>query len=190
MSGNYDRQLAAARQTFLRSGLATQARSVRFLGRRVEVDRESGAVCTEDGKAAEFSLAMTVYDYLAHLPNAPVASGRYVAHEQLNAVRGGTLGARLAVSREKAGAPFAGRVSALRAACLRLGGRERQGGDFSAVLPLLDELCVCLRFYDADEEFPAQLQLLWDAHTPQFLTYETTWYTTSAILDALAEETR
>ena len=43
---------------------------------------------------------------------------------------------------------------------------------------------VCLRFYDADEEFPASLQFLWDATALDFLYYETLWY----VMDELTEE--
>ena len=44
-----------------------------------------------------------------------------------------------------------------------------------------------LRFWEADDEFPAQLQFLWDRNSMRYLTYETSFYTHGAILDRLLE---
>lgn len=190
MSGNYDKMLAAARDYFVYHGLAKDVKAPRFFGEQLQIDPESGEIFRADGSAADVNLGMTVYDYLSHLPNRPTLCRRFTAHESLNTIRSGTLTGRLQVSREAAGAPFAGKIDRLREACLRLGGREQKDGDFAAILPLLDDFPVYLRFYDADDEFPAQLQILWDENTPQFLTYETSWYTTAAILQALGEQAR
>ena len=46
---------------------------------------------------------------------------------------------------------------------------------------------VLLRFWEADDEFPAQLQFLWDRNSMRYLTYETSFYTHRAILDRLLE---
>ena len=59
--------------------------------------------------------------------------------------------------------------------------------DFSAVLPVLPFFPVLLRFWEADDEFPAQLQFLWDRNSMRYLTYETSFYTHGAILDRLLE---
>jgi len=46
---------------------------------------------------------------------------------------------------------------------------------------------VLLRFWEQDDEFPAQLQFLWDRNSMRYLTYETSFYTHGAILDRLLE---
>ena len=71
---------------------------------------------------------------------------------------------------------MAGHCGELRRLCRAWGGREMEQGDVSFVLPLYDFFPVWLQFWDADEEFPAQLGLLWDANTLDFMYYETTWY--------------
>ena len=38
------------------------------------------------------------------------------------------------------------------------------------------EVSVIVKFYGADEEFPAQITVLWDENTLQYLYYETTFY--------------
>ena len=50
-----------------------------------------------------------------------------------------------------------------------------------------DCLPVLLRFWSADEEFPAQLQLLWDRNTCRYLRYETTFYLSGEILRRLRD---
>ena len=54
------------------------------------------------------------------------------------------------------------------------------------MLPLFPFFPLRLRFYDADEEFPAKLQLLWDENTPRYMRYETTFYAANAVFARLA----
>ena len=64
-----------------------------------------------------------------------------------------------------------------REALERLGGAPAGArADLAWVLPLFAFLPVQLRFWRADEEFPAQLQFFWDRSTPQLLHYETLFY--------------
>ena len=49
-------------------------------------------------------------------------------------------------------------------------------------------LPVQLRFWDADEEFPAQLRFLWDRNTLKFLHFETVYYVIGHLLGKLAAE--
>ena len=55
-------------------------------------------------------------------------------------------------------------------------------------MDVFDFFPVCVRFWDADEEFPASLQFFWDAGALDFLYYETLWYVMGELLDRLAEE--
>ena len=52
-------------------------------------------------------------------------------------------------------------------------------------LDVFDFFPGCVRFWDADEEFPASLQFLWDANALDFLYYETLWYVMGEVLDRL-----
>ena len=61
------------------------------------------------------------------------------------------------------------------------------GGDVSRILDVFDFFPVCVRFWDADEEFPASLQFLWDANALDFLYYETLWYVMGDLLERLTE---
>jgi hypothetical protein len=74
-----------------------------------------------------------------------------------------------------------------RAACLSLGGRQAPGGDICFDLDLFPDLPVRLRFWHADEDFPPQLDLLWDRNTLQFLRYETTWFAAGVLRSRIRE---
>lgn len=138
---------------------------------------------------APFGAAMTAYDLLSNPNGFPVLAGQWCSHDSFNAVQAGTLQGQLKASvTPPAAQHFSGRIDRLRQAVARLGGTPTDGpGDFSAVLPVLPFFPVLLRFWEADDEFPAQLQFLWDRNSMRYLTYETSFYTHRAILDRLLE---
>ena len=55
----------------------------------------------------------------------------------------------------------------------------------SYIIDVFDFFPVCVRFWDADEEFPASLQFLWDANALDFLYYETLWYVMDELIGLL-----
>lgn len=198
---NYDLQLLSAQRAFLHYDTAQIAQTfaleqdsaflyVPFLAQRHRIDRKTALVEREEHgiwEPAGFHTGMTLFDMLTNADGRPVLSGIWCAHGTLNAVQAGTLRRNLSVDAEAAAlaAPFAGRLPLLREVCAVLGGKPLPGGDFSCLLPLFPWFPVLLRFYDADEEFPAQLQLLWDRRTTRYLRYETTFFTSQAIIDRL-----
>ena len=156
---------------------------VRFLGEPYRVLRADGRILRSDGAAASFGAAMTIYDALART-NAPVLSGEFVPTAALHGIRG------THAVHEDLHSPvarrFAGKAGALEAALEALGGRRWGSvGDVSYVLDVFDFFPVCVRFWDADEEFPASLQFLWDANAPDFLFYETLWYVMDELIARL-----
>ena len=194
MSDNYAIQLTRARAQFLtydqaamcaRLGLPMTETEipVRFLGEVLRIERETGAVLRPDGAPASFGAAMAVYDALAR-DNDPALAGEFVPTSALHGIRG-----THAVHEDlhnPAAQRFAGKAGALEAALVALGGRKWPGpGDVAYVLDVFDFFPVCVRFWDADDEFPASLQFLWDLNAPDFLYYETLWYVMDEILSRL-----
>lgn len=195
---NYDLQLLQAQRGFLRYDMDEIAARFRlnaddaylylpFLGRLHRISRISALVEVQENgtwQPAGFHAGMTFFDMLTNPDGIPVLSGQWCAHASLNSVRGGTLKGELALSPAVA-APFAGKCAKLRKVCESLGANPAEKGDYACILPLFPWFSVLLRFYEADEDFPAQLMLLWDKYTTRYLRYETTFYTAHAVFDRL-----
>ena len=177
----YDQHAMAAR---LRLHMTEGEIPVRFLGETYHVRRSDGAVLAPDGSPAAFSAAMSIYDALART-NAPALSGEFVPTSALHGIRG------THAVHEDLHAPaarrFAGRADALERALVARGGRRWGKGDVSYIIDVFDFFPVCVRFWDADEEFPAALQFLWDANALDFLYYETLWYVMDELIGRLSD---
>ena len=195
---NYETQLHNAASAFCAYDTAKLAQDfglqfdeeaiyLNVLGKPCRICRKSGSVKRiSDDMDVGFNLSMTVYDMLTNPNGKPILSGQWCAHTHFNAVRGGTVSGKLEVATEMP--HLCGKIEALRQACFDLGGVQTDSGDFAAILPLFDFFPVLLRFYDADEEFAPQLQLLWDAKTTSYLRYETTFYAAGAVLERIKDE--
>lgn len=197
MRNNYDIQAEQARELFLQYDQAVACRRLglkstddciflRFLGEPVTIRRSDGQVFDSAGQPADFSTVMSVYDVLCRSKAAPVLKGEFVPITALNHIHGTHPVHEDFNSREAAF--FAGKVDALRAACLRRGGTLWGSGDVSFILPIFDFFPVRLCFWDADEEFPASLQFFWDANALDFAHYETLWYMSGALTRKLMQE--
>lgn len=197
MAGNYDRMQEAARLLFLeyeperlraRLSLPRDPAGIpiRFLGEDYLVRREDGEVVDARGERASFFAALAIYDVLCHSEETPVLAGSFVPTMELHGIMGSNSVHEDLNAREAAF--FAGRGEELAEACRRRGGVPGSRGDVSFRLPAFDFFPMELRFWDADEEFPAQLQFFWDANALAFVHYETLWYISGALLASLHRE--
>ena len=156
----------------------------RFFDLPFRVGRRDGVVAQlEDGQWTEsgFDASMTLYDILCDSKPHCRASGRFAnVWNQKNvspAPDGGLFQSRADA--------LAGRTALLAAACERMGGEKAGAGDVSYNLPVFQNLKLRLSFWDADDEFPASLSLLWDEYVLDFMRYETTFYAAGYLLDRL-----
>ncbi len=156
---------------------------IRFLGDPFLVRAADGEVTDAGGAKAPFHAAMSIYDVLCRSERTPVLAGAFVPTMELHGIMGSNsvhedLGSRDA-------AFFSGRMEALAEACRALGGTPGSRGDVSFRIPIFDFFPAELRFWEADEEFPAQLQFFWDANALDFAHYETLWYMSAALKEKL-----
>ena len=56
------------------------------------------------------------------------------------------------------------------------------------LFPIYQDLKVRLKFYRADEEFAAQVVLLWPANALEYMYYETTFYVLRFLLQKIADK--
>ena len=77
--------------------------------------------------------------------------------------------------------------AAFAAACEALQGEKLPGADIGYAIELLDGLRVFVQLWHGDDEFSPRLRCLWDENTNRYLRYETTWFTTSLLMERIEE---
>lgn len=162
-----------------------------FVGRPYRVNRETGQVEKEiDGSWGRekpgFEEIMSIYDMLCNENGKPALSGQWKSVKEMNRLKSGTktLDSGLNARQEEF---FSGKGEALAEACRCLGGMPAPVGEVAFYIPVFDFLPVYFQFWDGDEEFPAQVRVLWDSSTLNHIHFETTFYITGYLLHLLTE---
>lgn len=199
---NYDTAAVAARALFLEHDQDRMIENfalphdeqylyLRFVGYLYRIDRKTGRVDKEisgdwNREKTGFDEVMSIYDMLCNENGRPVLSGVWQSVKEMNRVKSGgkTLESGLNTRQE---AFFSGKQEALAAACRALGGTPAPVGDVAFYLSIFDCLPVYFQFWEGDEEFPAQIRVLWDKNTMNHLHFETTFYITGHLLGLLEE---
>ena len=196
MKDNYAIMAEQARQLFLtydqeklcrRLGLSYTEEDIpiRFLDRTLHIRRRDGQLLTPAGEKADFNAVLSVYDILCHSEDTPRLQGQFVPTTALHRIQGTHSVHENFHSREADF--FNARQEALHRACKAMGGVPSAPGDICYIIPVFDCFPCCLRFWAADEEFPASLQYFWDANATDFVYYETLWYIAGALSRRLRE---
>ena len=161
-----------------------------FVGRNYRIDRHTGEVQWMDGKAileADYNEAMTIYDVLCYAKAGCHPAGIFVNMNGLSSVQTGSL-SRSGSFFQKTIDFFQGKTALLASACKALGGTEEKGGDVAFRIDMFPFLSMILRFWDADDEFPASLQILVDKNILEYMHYETMMFALSHVMGRLKEE--
>lgn len=163
-----------------------------MLGDAYRIDRVDGRVerasSASDGVSAErwepatAQQALIVLDMACNRVGAPQLTGTWASTGELSGAASSPSTSGLYASRI---ASFAGDPEKLRRACEAMGARAIPGGEVSFVFDVFDGMPLWLQFWDADDEFPAQMTFLWDKSTSLYLHYETLWYILFELLDRL-----
>lgn len=199
-TSNYDQMLENARKLFLTYDQAAMVEKFHleqdgrylylpFAGLPYRIERATGKLQWMDEAdcphAAGFNDGMTVYDILCWSRPDCSLSGQYgpinsVASSYHTSGLGDTLFDSDATF-------FAARPEALVRACQALGGTPEGKGDIAYRLEVFPFFPVRVQFWQADEDFPASLQLHWDMNTLDYLHYETTYYLAGHLFARLRE---
>ena len=197
---NYDKARDATASAFLRYDQAQMIRKfglahdeealyIAFIGRDYRVDRKTGVVtwAADAAHIASYNEAMSIYDVLCDSRPLCHLSHEWVNVASLCAIQGGTL-AKDGDFFKNSCARFSGNAAALERACQRLHGQKQPKGDVAYQLALFPFLPLILRFWEADEDFPASMQVLVDRNTLDYLHYETLMLALSHLTLRLEEE--
>ena len=153
-------------------------------------DERASAECVAIESAAGVWLpaghgdGMTIYDILCDSKPDARVSGRFQNAWNQRNVSSAPNGSLFQSSADF----FSGKCALLSAACERLGGERVSTGDVGFDIPVFNGIKMRMLFWDADDEFPASMNLQWDEHILDFMRYETTFYAAGFILNRLREE--
>lgn len=161
---------------------------IRFVENEYRIDRTKGAVERLDSQwiQADYNESMTIFDVLCYAKDDAELAGEYAAVNRLKGVVQTTSGVGNSIF-----TPYmmqlAGKSEKLKEACRKLGGKPCRPGDVAFELKLFDFLPVIFQFWDADEEFDAQMVLKWDSNILDFMHYETTFFAACCLLKKIME---
>ena len=162
---------------------------ISFVGRNYRIDRHTGAVQQVDEattREADYNEAMTIYDVLCCAKADCRPAGAFVNMNSLSSVQTGSLSRSGNFFQETIDF-FQGRTALLAGACRTLGGTKEKGGDVAFRINMFPFLSMILRFWDADDEFPASLQILVDENILEYMHYETMMFALSHVMSRLKE---
>lgn len=83
---------------------------------------------------------------------------------------------------------FAADTQRFAAACRALGGQPLPQGDVGFSITVFEELPIGVQLWLGDDEFPAQLKLMWDANALQYLRFETMHFAVGLLMRRLREK--
>lgn len=162
-----------------------------LIGRRCRIDRRTALVETgrddfQTVREANFEEALSLFDLICYGNTDICPLGEWAL---INSLPGKprTVGVDTDYLKKYADI-FARNESGFRKACEALGGKSVKFGDSGYEIPIFRKLSVIVQFYAADEDFPAQLTVLWDKNSLRYLRYETTFYIVNLLMARIMEE--
>lgn len=131
-----------------------------------------------------FNESMSIYHLLHYTRDFPRISGVWVPNSALEGagVHNRNLPDPLLTP---FAAKFSGKLPLLDRACRICGGTPLDKGDLSYQFQAFPQISLQLIFWDADEDFPAQVQALVDEKVTDFVHFETTGCIISDLLEQL-----
>ena len=156
-----------------------------YFSKRFRIDRKTGFI-TEDGKNPGFDTVMNIYNTFYYSAAHPVASGNLVAFRQVKRVYPFEVAYRRTII-SRLQELFSGKTEELRKACEALGGTLLPQGDVGYVLPVFPFLNIAVLFWDKDEEFEEQGNILFDYSATDYNHVESAVSTAEMGVRRLAE---
>ena len=148
-----------------------------FFSLPVHLDRTTGSIVLIDGEKeieCDFSPTLSILDYVCDRKSSAIAANVFCPVTSLPGVFVG--GSGLVMKNGALEQRIQQDPAAFQKACESLGGVATGAGDMGYRLHIFPDLCMELKFYFADEDFPPQLTFLWDKNILHFVRYETVYY--------------
>ncbi|MGX8714608.1 MAG: DUF3786 domain-containing protein [Lachnospiraceae bacterium] len=153
------------------------------------VDKTTGMIWRRDDpeRRLEFDTIIAIYNLFHYYKDSAQVRGVFVPYRQVRRA------APFAPAFEKSvmntlAAGFSGHLDQFIKASEKLGGRRDKEGDASFVYDAFSCMPVKAVFWDGDDEFPAQAQVLFDADITEYLHEETVVCIGGGLISRLFEE--
>ena len=139
----------------------------------MRLDRKTGKVtmCEQPERELTFNTVITIYNLFHYAIENPAASGKLVPFREVKRVYPFEAAYRKTILSEFQNI-FAGHVEELITACRKLNGEKMPQGDAGFILPVFPFLKIAVLFWDGDDEFEAQANMLFDSNITDFLHEE------------------
>ena len=145
-----------------------------YYEQRYAVNRSNGfiSLCDDPGVEIPFGPLMSIYHLFCYSKPGAMNSGRFVPFRQVRGASPFAPAFEKSIA-EELSRPFDGHLEALRRASEALKGERIKQGDAGYIFRAFDCMPVMMVFWDGDDEFPAQANLLFDANITDFTHEET-----------------
>ena len=163
---------------------------IEFMLREYRIHRKTGGVeWSEDdfstSTEADYNESMTIYDILCYSKDDCSLSGNYCPVNMLKGtVKSSSVGSDLF---QKSADAFNGKIEKLEAVCGIFGEKADLSGVVAAKLYPFTFLPVILQYWEADEEFPANLEFMFDENILDYMHFETIFFMMGHIVKRIQE---
>jgi len=161
-----------------------------FVGQMYRINRVNGDVeFTVDGcvysEQAQFNEVLSIFDLLTYSKDNLTLSGEWTGIHNLNTT--GIFGYdETGKSYEKYTRKMED-TGKLKEALEKLGGVQVPFGDIGYVISVFERVPIMIQFWEADDEFSAQIRFLWDKNILDYVRFETSFYIVHHLLDRIVE---
>lgn len=164
-----------------------------FVLRHYRINRKNGMAewsedCFMNCMEADYNESMTIYDVLCYAKNTSGLSGKYCSLNMLKGtVKSSAPGSNMF---QTAADFFNGKVKELGEVCELLGEKADIKGDVAAKLYPFSFLPVIIQYWEADDEFPANLKFMFDENILEYMHYETIFFMTGHLISRIQDMIR
>ena len=155
-------------------------------GRTFRLDLDSGAITAADGGPASIYERLNIYTLLGYCREGARLTGQWVPFRDVQGAGPFAPAFDRSVLRPFA-ATFTGRIDDLRTAAMALGGTPLPHSDAGFLLHAFECIPMEFLFWEGDEEFPAQANILFDSGVTGFIHVESTVSLASVGITRLAQ---
>ncbi|NCB94662.1 MAG: DUF3786 domain-containing protein [Clostridia bacterium] len=166
-----------------------EALYITYYNEKYRLDRKTGMVVLADKPdfLLSFNTAMSIYNLFYYSKPDAKVRGEFVPFRLVKRAAPFDPAYQKTTIKPFARA-FSGHCKELKDACIALGGKSVPQGDVGYVINAFDFMPVTVLFWDGDDEFEAQANILFDADITDFLHEETVCCIASDLVRRLAEE--